>query len=453
MSEGVSRLLGFFTTIYLARTLDVHRFGIVNIGLSVFAYALLFSSQWLNLYGTRKVASGSGLNFVKNFLSLRLAFSVAVALFSGLLSITLIKDNQVALVVALFCLAVVPNAINLDWYFQGKEDLFPVAASRTILSLGYFLFLLLFLYLNKGVASVPVAFLVGNIFAISFLWLCFIKGVAVTNLGEAVKNKFQIFREAFSLSFASVLSQINLNIPLIVISIFLSASEAGIFSAASKLVFFLLIADRVFYSIYFPTVSRIHSRTPKQVEEVISFVFRISLLIILPVAVCGTFFAKDLIEIIYGTNYFAAVSVFKILIWYFCITIMNSVLGYALIAIEKEKDYSKIIITSTPVFLIIISFSTLYYGVSGTAISIVAYELFLLTFFKYYLRKNIRLNLFTYILKIFLALAILLAILILLGHSVLSLVIGIICFFITAIVMKIISNCDIMTLKEKLIWN
>jgi O-antigen/teichoic acid export membrane protein len=116
LSEGLSRLLGFFTTIYLARMLDVKGFGMINIGLTVFAYALLFGSQWLNLYGTRRIAAGENNSFVKSFFSLRLILSLSIITVVVLFSVLFIKDQYLVILVSLFVLSVLPNAINLDWY-------------------------------------------------------------------------------------------------------------------------------------------------------------------------------------------------------------------------------------------------------------------------------------------------------------------------------------------------
>jgi O-antigen/teichoic acid export membrane protein len=271
----------------------------------------------------------------------------------------------------------------------------------------------------------------------------------------SIVGSYGILKKAFSLSFASVLTQVNVNIPILAISMLGTVSDVGVFSVASKLVFFLLIADRLFYSIYFPAVTRIFSQTPDQLSEVISFVIRISLVVILPVAVMCVFSAEDLINLIYGTKYLLAANVLKILVWYFCVTILNSILGYALVGINMEKSYSRIIIYSTPIYLLLIVVLTYFAGVNGSALSVVLYELMLLSIFKYNLKKSMNIPIFGHLIKIIPALAFMAAVLIVLQpvNILLSLSVGFVLYFLVAYMMRAVSKSDLKMLKEKLLWN
>jgi len=455
LSEGLSRLLGFFTTIYLARVLDVKGFGIINIGLTVFAYALLFGSQWLNLYGTRRIATGEDSGFVKSFFSLRLILSFFIVAIIVLFSVFFIKNQQLAILVSMFALSVLPNALNLDWYFQGKENLFPISFTRVLVSFGYLIVLLISFSFSARYLFVPIAFFVGNTLGVLYIWFYFFKKAGGVSFRLSIAESFSILKKAFGLSFASVLTQVNVNVPILAISILLTATDVGVFSAASKLVFFLLIADRLFYSIYFPAVTRIFSRTPDQLSELVSFVIRISLVIVLPLALTCVFLANDLINLIYGTKYLLAANVLKILVWYFCVTILNSILGYALVAISKEKIYSRVVVCSTPIFLLMIAMFTYYAGVNGAASAVVIYELLVLSIFKYHLKKSIDIHMFGHLLKIIPALAVLSALLIILQpvNILLSLIVALTLYTIAAYVMKAVSKSDLKMLREKLLWN
>ena len=285
-------------------------------------------------------------------------------------------------------------------------------------------------------------------------------GVAVNSINLLTNSKqdirsYGIFTKAFRLSFASVLTQVNVNIPILAISMLMTVTDVGVFSAASKLVFFLLIADRLLYSIYFPVVTRIFTQTPDQLSEVISFVIRISLVLVLPVAVICVSLADDLINLIYGTKYLMAATTLKILVWYFCVTILNSILGYALVAINKEKIYSKVVIYSTPIFLLLILMFTFLAGVNGAAFAVVLYELMLLSIFKYYLKRSVNIPMFGHLLKIIPALVFLAAILIVLQpvNILLSLIAGFVLYILVAYMMKAVSKSDLKMLKEKLLWN
>jgi O-antigen/teichoic acid export membrane protein len=455
ISEGLSRLLGFFVTIFLARTLDVNGFGMINIGLTVFTYSVLFGSQWLNLYGTGKIAAGKDKDFMKSFFTLRIILSFAIVILVVFLSIFTIRDHKLAILISLFSISVIPNAINLDWYYQGKENLLPISFSRVLISLCYFVLLFIFFNYYSNYVIVAIAFFASNVIGIMFVWVHFLSKPVHVDLSLSIKGGYGILKRAFNLSIASMLTQVNINIPVIAIGLFLSPTDVGIFSAASKLVFFLLITDKLFYSIYFPVVTRIYTQSSDNFNAVISFVVRISLALILPVGVCCVFLANDIVKLVFGNSYSESAQVLKLLIWYFCVTILNSIVGYALVAIKKEEIFSKIVIYSTPIYLAAIFILTIYWGINGVAVAVVLYELVLLSLFKYNISKSVNLPLFNYILKVIPALAVLTGVLVVLHpvNILLSFIIGFMMYFLATYSLKVVTKSDLIYLKEKLLWN
>jgi len=54
-SDGVTRIIGFVATVYIARVLVVEGFGLINYGLAFISYALLFANPGLTIIGAREV--------------------------------------------------------------------------------------------------------------------------------------------------------------------------------------------------------------------------------------------------------------------------------------------------------------------------------------------------------------------------------------------------------------
>jgi O-antigen/teichoic acid export membrane protein len=73
------------------------------------------------------------------------------------------------------------------------------------------------------------------------------------------KEWISIAKESFPLGIGNVMGSLTVNLAPIVIGILLSNTDVGIFSAASKMVFFLLMFDRVFAQLLLPAATRFHS--------------------------------------------------------------------------------------------------------------------------------------------------------------------------------------------------
>ncbi len=455
ISEGGSRILGFFTTIYIANLLSIDGYGLINIGLAVFSYALIFSSQWFNVYGTRAVASGNYRNFLSNFVSLRIILSILIFIIITFFSFIFIQDHNFRLLVILFTLSIIPNALVLDCFFQGKENLLPQSVGKLVISGLYFLLLVLFLNISSSLDIIPISFLVANIVAMFVMLIWYYKIYGKINISVDSKYWWKIFKESFTISYSSILAQFNSNIPIIVIAVVLTAADAGIYSAASKLVLFLLILDRLFYSIYFPAITRIFNKTGEKLPEIIGFVFKFTIIFLLPFTITIGMFADSIINITFGDKYFEAVNLLQILIWYFFITILNSIFGYGLIAVNQEKYYAKIILLNSVAFILILVPFTYYFGLTGTVLAIVASELLILILFRYYFGLFIKVKLLNNILKTIPALIIMLAIMFFtsIEFIAINVIAGLMAYTVVLIITGGITKSDIFYLKEKFLWN
>ncbi|MDI6802965.1 MAG: flippase [Bacteroidota bacterium] len=453
ISEGGSRLIGFVTTVYLVRSLSMHDFGLISIAIAVFGYALLFAVHWFNTYGIRQVASGTNNDFIGNYISLRFILSVLIFIIVSILSVIIVTDYRLSTLIIYFTISIVPSALFLDWYFQGKEDLVPVSISKLIISAVYLLLLLLLLNHNS-IMVVPLSFLFANVAGLILIFGWFISKYGYIKLSISISCWKEIIKESFAVSFASTLAQLNVNLPLLVVGVILTASDVAIFNVSSKLVFVLLIADRLLYSIYFPAITRIYSQNQNRISEILNFVLRWLILMILPLSLFCIVAAEPLINLVFGIQYTNSIIIFQVLIGYFLITMMNSVLGYTLVAIKQEKYFARTIYFGAVANIILVLLLTYYFGLLGTAIAIVAAELLILIAFKLYLKKFVEIDIIIYIFKEMPALAAMgLTIYYTITYNVaLSFIAGLLIYSVLIYLFKCINKSDIGKIKELLLW-
>lgn len=453
ISEGGSRLIGFVTTVYLVRSLSMHDFGLISIAIAVFGYALLFAAHWFNTYGIRQVASGTSNDFVGNFITLRFILSVLIIIIISIISVIIVTDYRLSTLIIYFTISIIPGALFLDWYFQGNEDLAPVAISKLIISALYLLLLLLFVN-NNSIVVVPLSFLVANVAGLFSIFVWFNLKYRFIKLSISISRWKIIIKESFAVSFASTLAQLNVNMPVFVVGIILTASDVAIFNVASKFVFVLLIADRLFYSIYFPALIRIYSQNQNNISEIINFVLRWLILFLLPLGIFCIIAAEPLINLVFGIQYSNSIIIFQVLIGYFMITMLNSVLGYTLVAIKQEKYFARTIYFGAIANIILVLLLTYHFSLLGTAIAIVAVEFLILNAFKLYLKKFVEVDIINYILKGIPALAAMgLTIYYTITYNVtFSLIAGLLVYSVLIYLLKCVYKSDIVKIKELLLW-
>lgn len=451
--ELSSRILNFVTTIFLIRIFTVEEFGNISIATAVFSYAVLISVHWFNTFGVKKIAAGENGNFLSEFTSIRFVLSIIVLM---LISVFLLFSNfnsELKYLIFLFSLSLIPNAYFFDWYFMGKETLKPVAFGKLIFATTYLLFLVLFIVLTNDVVNVGLAFLFGNIISALYFLYYFYKDKKILP-SLSFQNSLQILKESFPLSSAAVLSQMSANLPILLIGLFLGTADTGIFAAAYKLVFFLLILDRFYYSIFFPALMRIYKFESNTTENLLNSALKINFVFILFIFSILLLNARELLLLIFGINYQDSVVLFQLLLVYFVFTMLNSMISFGLIANNEEKFYSKTVTFSILLNLILMFILIKIYGLIGPALAVGIVEIIIFVTLFLRLKKFVQLKITKYIFQVVLLNSILVIIGVLFDYHgiMLSVIISTLIYSIGIVLFRIITKEDLSIFKEKL-WN
>ena len=387
-SDMGRRLIGFFTVAYLARKLGTGEFGVINIGFTVLSYAVMASAGGLATFGAREVAKGS-TDVVNTILSLRLVTSCAAYLIVAVIAFTAISDPLLTNVILIACIALFANALLLEWFFQGREAMGMIGVGRLISAAIYFLLVIILVHGPQDVLWVAVAAAAGDTVS-SIVSLVVYRKRYDTPFRFQIRGGIGMFRQSFRIGLGSILGHFSLILPPIVIGIALSSSDAGIYSAAQKLVFFLLVIDRVLGTLLLPAAARFISASTEKLAANLSFALRWAFILALPVALGGTLLADRIIPLVFGSQYVAAGPVFRILIWYFFFTLLHTIYSSGLIAIGEEKRYSRIMIISSVMYGLAIIVGTKLYGLTGAAAGVAGAEALTFVLMRYAFKKFVR---------------------------------------------------------------
>jgi len=252
---------------------------------------------------------------------------------------------------------------------------------------------------------------------------------------------------------AVIIGQAVLNLPVILLGVFATAFDIGNFSAASKLIFFLLSIDRAVYILFYPLVARSIATTPAEVGNQVSRILNYILIAILPICAGGLVLARPVIMLVFGSQYEDSVILLQILVFYFLFTILNSIFAFVIIAAGKEKQYSAIIVSVSSLLLVLLVPLTYYWKAAGASFGMVAGEFVMMMLMFHQCRKVISTKLVFNPTKPFICSAIMGGILLSLSHPglYLSVPIGIAVYSACMFLLKGIGKDDIVFLKERLL--
>ncbi len=368
-ADVLGRLLGFAATAYLARTLGTGSFGAMSIGLSVLGYLSLIASPGLHVMGMRRVAASGEPEaaWSGDLTALRATLALAAAAATGIVCMIIPGSSEQRLLIFLFACTVIPMGLSLEWYFQGRGDIVAVAVARVTVSFVYLLILLLLVTAAGDLLWTAIAFVGANIVAALFLFWLFHLRTGTLPVRWNPSGWPSLLRQSLPLGVSTALSQTVINLPIIIAGLFLTVSETGLFSASLKLIFFALMIDRVFYTLYFPVVARYQTLGAAQFAMVTKLGLKTVLWCTVPITVAGLWLAPFLIDLVYGAGYAAAAATLRWAFPFFLFTTMNTVLMSALYADRQETGVLFDLATGTALLAIASVVFSLLYGIEGTA--------------------------------------------------------------------------------------
>ena len=373
LSDAGRRALGFFTIALLARRLAPADFGLITIGFTVLSYATMAAAGGLGAFGIRAVARGEASLEVSSVIGARLVNSIIAFFVVGLSFF--IMNRMTALLILCFSVSLFPNAFLLDWYFQGKEKMTRVGVARTASAATYLVLAALFVRSPADLLWVAAAAVCGDCVAAGILLLSYHRMNPARRLRPAFTEWKSLTLMALPLGLGSILAQASVNLPPLVIGILLTNADVGIYSAAAKLVGFLLMIDRVIATLLLPASARSYTRSAAALSEVLSRALKLMVIAGLPLCIGGTILAPRILPFVFGARYASSGPVFSVLAWFVFATLLHTLCTTGLIASGQEKLYTKCMLIGAGFTVCSTLVLTALFGVVGSAAGVVFSEL------------------------------------------------------------------------------
>ncbi|HET8686095.1 MAG TPA: polysaccharide biosynthesis C-terminal domain-containing protein, partial [Methanosarcina sp.] len=229
-------------------------------------------------------------------------------------------------------------------------------------------------------------------------------------------------------------------------------TETGYYNAAYNLVFSAVLISNVVNTALYPSLSRQSVGNPGSLLRIYEKVFRLLILISLPLAAGIWATAGKLIPFLYSTSYESSVIALKILIWVVPFMFTSEFLGYIVTIENKERLVARSVVISTCVNILANLILIPRFGYIGASLMTVLTEMVLVGQYVYLLRRQLaHMDLINIVIRPFLS-ALLMGVSVYLLTPWLSMIplilTGIFVYFLSSIIFGAVSKDDLNLIRR-----
>lgn len=396
VAEVFTKIIGFFTVIWLARHYGPDAFGKFEYALSVASIFAIFVDFGFSTLIVREIArdKSKSAQYIANILAIKFVLSVVVF---GLLALStrfIGKDSETLYLI--YFLGVFSLVVSLSVFFQAifrayeKMEYETLCRSlEAVVSLG----LIAFFITNRGtITDISYAYvggaLIGLFMSLFFVWRYFSRFFTSID----VKICKEILKEAWPIAVVSIAVMIIYLADSFLLGFMRSSIEVGWYRAAAQIIFGISLLPSIFFYVFFPRLSEAFKNDSKNlnliVEKYSFFIFSLAI----PIGVGGVVLAPELIPFLYGGEYMNAILPFQILSWNSVLFFMIAFYGNSLWAFDKPKHFGRAVLIGM-VFNIVANLVLIpKYGIISCSVVAVVTQIIILSMVMGEFNKIVKIN-------------------------------------------------------------
>ncbi len=401
----ISRVIRAIFIIYAARILGTEGYGVISYALSLAAFFGIFTDIGLSSLLTRESAKNP--DKISAYLSttfyLKLVILTATVIIMIFTSPYFTKTAEAIPLIPVMALLMVFDSLRTFGFSVTRaknkmewEAFLTIATDTLIAALGIFT-------LFAAPRPMEIAYAYTLSIGIGFLLVFFtlrkqLKGILTAFDRDLVRP---IITKAWPFAIMGLLGGFMINIDMIVIGVFRSTGELGLYAAAQRPIQLLYIFPSLLAASVFPILSKlVHENRFEAVKKVMEKSVTAALAIALPITVGGIIIARPLINLIFGAEYDGATLTFQLLLTTVLLVFPGTIVGNIIFAYDKQKIFivSSGIGAVTNIVLDIILIPA--YGIGGSAIATIVSQILVNAINWGYLKKMNNFTILPHILKI-----------------------------------------------------
>ena len=340
VGQVAARGLNFVAIAYLARVLGSDGFGMINFAQAILAYLMVACTLGLDVFGTREIAANHKIkkeSFIGNLLALRVGLALLSLVGLGIFILAINKPALEKEVMFAYGLYVLPFVFYLGWVFCGIERMEYIGIAAVLSRLAFLATVVVLIKDPGNVIFVPYLWFTAAVVESLFLIFSYPKFGGIKFNVHLPEWKLFIKDSAW-IGLSVILIQIYSSFNLVMLGFMKTNHEVGLYSAASKIILFMVAIGAFYNNSIFPVISRYAQdsklKLKRFIHRNISFigVGGVALWILLFI------FARQIIVLAYGDDYRGSVLAFQILSLTIVISIVRLIYVSVLVALNKIKE-------------------------------------------------------------------------------------------------------------------
>jgi polysaccharide transporter, PST family len=379
---------------FLLKTLGLELFGLYSLTYAGIIFCFMFCDYGFNFSGSKYIAINK-LDSKKRdiafstIISLKILISILISIFWISYVFLNARFENNTLFGILFTGMILGNSLNLQWFFQGIEQLGWYSATNSIIKLTSNILILFILKSPKDIYLIPLiyssAFLLTGIINV-FLAIFFVK----VKFNFLNFTSFKMFlKEGFDYFITISTTSLVFNGTIIILSFFeKSILIIGAFSALDRIIK-ILVSVYVPYStaIYPRNIANFQINEKKGKQSVIKY-GSIALFCTLICLVLIFFFSEKVLFLL-NPNLVSYANWLKVYSFWLVFIIINNLIGYHYMnGLNKSNIFRNINIIYTFTTISLMIFGCYFFSFKGCIIAVILGEMFLTTFLIFKMRSN-----------------------------------------------------------------
>ncbi|MGD0339227.1 MAG: oligosaccharide flippase family protein [Bacteroidota bacterium] len=376
--------------IHLARTLGPGGFGLWNFAQSWLMYLFRGGEMGLEVIGVREIARShkDTPRWITAVVLSRCALAIVLLVCTILAAkVGLIPQDASPLVIT-FALLVIPMAFILEWVFEGHQDLFQVSVARVAKGLIFLVLVVIFVRSTSDMNLSAFFYVISLTFPIIYVGIIAYRRFGSSGVREAHPIFPYLWKSAFPVGVATLLSQYSLFLGTMVIGYTMQRDQLGYFTASHRIMIFLwayIISS--LQRIILPTLSNLHKISSESYQSFVERFMRFAALVSFGLGLFVTALAALIIRLLYSESYDPSIPVLKVLVWAFVMASIRTILEISLLASDRQKMYLKGMLGVAFLYTVLTPWMVSLYGIIGAAYAAIIVEslyfVFLLALWSY----------------------------------------------------------------------
>lgn len=392
VASVINNLMAFFLTLFTARYLGAYDFGLISSATSFIGIFGIFCDLGFATYAIREVSRNKEVTGV--YFGTVFFLRVISTIITFIIYMLFVFYNNFALdasqVMSLFGIYLIFNSLVGCYYslFQSNEKMMYQTMGNVIYSVSVLLIILFIIIQGGTVITVTAGYPIAMF--LSFVYCTYIAFKKYPKFSVCLKKSFlkKIFIKGIPFGISSVFTSIYFWIALIILTYMAGSTAVGLFSSSQKL---LLVLSGIFYlfsNAVFPIMSELFTTDKKKLKDLYYKLMKYLLILGMAMAV-GTFiYSKEIIYIVYGSEYVVGANSLTILIWAGIFMFLSGLSTTLLGAINKQFSVTKNAAFGALFSVIFNSIMIYFYSYIGASISTVCTEFMILVLMLYTLSKT-----------------------------------------------------------------